>query len=105
MSVHTDCPSAGSVSRRAFVAASGVAAAAAVAMGSESAAQATEQETEESIEQPVDYQVFEADIIVIGAGMAAMCAVDEAIHQGQNVLVIDKAPFGFGGASGMNWDV
>ena len=47
----------------------------------------------------------EADVIVIGAGMAAMCAVDEAIHQGQNVLVIDKAPFGFGGASGMNWDV
>ena len=105
MSVRTDRPSAGSVSRRAFVAASGAAAAAAVAMGSEGAAQATEQKAEESTEQPVDYQVFETDIIVIGAGMAAMCAVDEAIHQGQNVLVIDKAPFGFGGASGMNWDV
>lgn len=105
MSVRTDRPSAGSVSRRAFVAASGAAAAAAVAMGSEGAAQATEQKAEESTEQPVDYQVFETDIIVIGAGMAAMCAVDEAIQQGQNVLVIDKAPFGFGGASGMNWDV
>ena len=68
-------------------------------------ARAAEQEAEKPAERPVDYQVFEADIIVIGAGMAAMCAVDEAIHQGQNVLVIDKAPFGFGGASGMNWDV
>lgn len=50
MSVHTDRPSAGSVSRRAFVAASGAAAAAAVAMGSEGMARAAEQEAEKPAE-------------------------------------------------------
>lgn len=95
------------VSRRAFVAASGAVAAAAVAAGGLGAARADEAAEGTAASEPVtpDYQVYEADVIVIGAGMCAMSAVDEAIYEGQNVLVIDKAPFGFGGASGMNWDV
>ena len=79
MSVHSEYPMTGSVSRRAFVAASGAATAAAIAMGGEATARADAQTAEKAAEQPADYQVFEADIIVIGAGMAAMCAVDEAI--------------------------
>lgn len=100
-----------SVSRRSFVAASGAAAATAalggaqaVRAGTANAAETAGTEGAETTE-PIAYSIYEADVIVIGAGMAAMAAVDEAVYEGQNVLVIDKAPFGFGGATGMNWDV
>ncbi|MEG0504871.1 MAG: FAD-binding protein, partial [Raoultibacter sp.] len=52
-----------------------------------------------------EYQVFDADMIVIGAGFGAMSACDEAVRQGKQVMVIDKGPYGFGGACGMNWDI
>ena len=70
------------VSRRTFVAASGAVAAAAVAAGGLGAARADEAAEGTAASEPVtpDYQVYEADVIVIGAGMCAMSAVDEAIY-------------------------
>lgn len=93
-----------SVSRRAFVAAGGAAAAAAIAASGVSGAHA-EEAAGQAAQDHVCYKVYDADLIVIGAGMTAIAAVDEAVNEGKNVLVIDKAPFGFGGATGMNWDV
>jgi succinate dehydrogenase / fumarate reductase flavoprotein subunit len=99
------------VSRRTFVttcgAAAGVAAlAGTAAAGSASAAEAAgaDDGAEAQASAPA-YTVYDADVIVIGAGMTALSAVDEAINEGQSVLMIDKAPYGFGGATGMNWDV
>lgn len=97
---------ASSLSRRSFVAAGGAAAAATVALGNAGVSRADDQATPAAnTAGSVDYKVYNADLIVIGAGMTAMAAVDEAVNEGRNVLVIDKAPFGFGGATGMNWDV
>ncbi|WP_172623348.1 FAD-dependent oxidoreductase [Arabiibacter massiliensis] len=52
-----------------------------------------------------EYEVFDTDMLVIGAGFGAMSACDEAVRQGKQVMVIDKGPYGFGGACGMNWDI
>lgn len=97
------------MSRRSFVATSGIASALAAVGAAEASAEepssTSEAQSAPTTSTKVSYTVFDADIVVIGAGMTAMSAVDEAIHEGQSVLVIDKAPFGFGGATGMNWDV
>ena len=97
------------ISRRSFVATSGIASALAAVGATEASAEepssTSEAQSAPATSAKVSYTVFDADIVVIGAGMTAMSAVDEAIHEGQSVLVIDKAPFGFGGATGMNWDV
>lgn len=52
-----------------------------------------------------EYQVFDTDMLIVGAGFGAMSACDEAVRQGKQVMVIDKGPYGFGGACGMNWDI
>ena len=97
------------MSRRSFVATSGIASALAAVGAAEASAEepssTSEAQSAPATSAKISYTVFDADIVVIGAGMTAMSAVDEAIHEGQSVLVIDKAPFGFGGATGMNWDV
>lgn len=98
------------MSRRSFVSAAGAMGAAAMASTATAdiacaneAAQATEKDPSEAQDRP--YHVFYTDILVIGAGFASMSAIDEAIRQKRNVLMIDKGPYGFGGTIGMNWDV
>ncbi|MDR0515329.1 MAG: FAD-binding protein [Coriobacteriaceae bacterium] len=66
---------------------------------SASSGAATKGETE------IGYTVYETDMLVIGAGFGSVSACSEAARLGQKVLVIDKGPYGFGGACGMNWDV
>lgn len=51
------------------------------------------------------YAVYDADILLIGGGISASWAIREAAVNGQNILVVDKGPYGFSGAFGMNFDI
>ena len=51
------------------------------------------------------YEVYNTDLLIIGAGFGAMSAAFEAIAKGQSVVMIDKGPFRHGGNAGYNWDV
>lgn len=52
----------------------------------------------------VNYSVYDTDVLVIGTGFGGMGAAFEASAKGAKVLMVDKGPFGFSGAAGMNWD-
>lgn len=45
----------------------------------------------------------EADVVVIGGGVAGLAAAREAIKAGRTVILVDKGPSGHSGGSGMNW--
>ncbi|MEC4294647.1 FAD-binding protein [Adlercreutzia shanghongiae] len=53
----------------------------------------------------VTASVFDTDILLIGGGFGASFAMEQACRAGQNLIVVDKAPYGFGGAFGMNFDI
>lgn len=53
----------------------------------------------------VPYSVYDTDILLIGGGYGATFAMNEACKAGKNVLVVDKGPWGFSGAAGMNFDI
>ncbi len=59
----------------------------------------------ETVAASVPYSVYDTDILLIGGGFGASFAMDAACKAGQNVLVVDKAPYGFGGAFGMSFDI
>lgn len=50
------------------------------------------------------YEVYQADICVIGGGLAGVAAAIQAIDEGKSVIVVEKSVHGFGGALGYNWD-
>ena len=50
------------------------------------------------------YEVYEFDVLVCGCGYGGMSAALEARGGGMNVAVVEKAPFGSGGVTGMNFD-
>lgn len=99
------------VSRRSFLKFGGAAGLAAMAAGSLSLAGCAPQgaSSEGSVATLPDgsgqYRVFSTDMLIVGAGFATMSALSEAVKRGKSVLVLDKGPYGFGGAIGMNWDV
>lgn len=49
------------------------------------------------------YATHEADVIVVGGGIAGMAAARQAVKAGLNVIMIDKGPAGHSGGSGMAW--
>lgn len=55
-------------------------------------------------ESLINYSVYDTDVLVIGTGFGGMGAAFEASSMGAKVLMVDKGPFGFSGAAGMNWD-
>ena len=59
----------------------------------------------ETVAASVPYAVYDTDILLIGGGFGASFAMQEACKAGKNMLVIDKAPYGFGGAFGMSFDI
>lgn len=54
--------------------------------------------------ETIGYAVYDTDILVIGTGFGGMAAALAAMQAGHQVLMVDKAQFGFSGAQGMNWD-
>lgn len=48
-------------------------------------------------------QVHEADVVVVGSGIAGSAAAIRAIAYGASVIIVDKGPYGRSGTSGMNW--
>ncbi len=97
------------ISRRDFLrgmAASAVGVAATSVIGTSAFAEGTGKEKD--IQQPagaLGYEVYNTDLLIIGAGFGAMSAAFEAISKGQSVVMIDKGPFRHGGNAGYNWDV
>lgn len=57
--------------------------------------------TPSGVERP--FSVHEADVLIIGGGIAGMFAAQKAIADGASVMIVDKGPFGHSGASGINW--
>ncbi len=53
----------------------------------------------------VPYSVYDTDILLIGGGYGAIYAMNAACRAGQNILCVDKGPWGFSGAHGMNFDI
>ena len=97
------------ISRRDFLrgmAASAVGVAATSVIGTSAFAEGTGKEKD--IQQPagaLGYEVYNTDLLIIGAGFGAMSAAFDAISKGQSVVMIDKGPFRHGGNAGYNWDV
>jgi len=48
-------------------------------------------------------QVHEADVIVVGGGLAGLTAARKAASDGSSVIILDKGLFGHSGTSGINW--
>lgn len=103
------------ISRRDFlkstVAGAGVAALGLTSCAAGDASQSTQTAAPEVITEireieKVGYEVIDAgDLLIIGSGMAANGMARYAMQKGKRVTILDKAPFGFGGASGYNWDI
>ena len=53
----------------------------------------------------IPFSVYESDIVLIGAGFGATFAINEARKAGKSITVLEKAPFGFGGSAGMNFNI
>lgn len=47
--------------------------------------------------------VHEADVIIVGGGVAGATAARRVLAQRKTVIVVDKGPWGHSGTSGMNW--
>jgi succinate dehydrogenase/fumarate reductase flavoprotein subunit len=47
--------------------------------------------------------VHQADIIVVGGGLAGVTAAKTADENGASVIIVDKGPFGHSGNTGTNW--
>lgn len=99
------------VSRRAFLEGSAVAAgmAALASVGLAGCSKTTEvappaDASEGAPAQAINYEVYDTDLVIIGGGLAGLQAAYEAFGQGKEVIVVEKAPWSFGGAAGYNWD-
>lgn len=53
----------------------------------------------------VPYEVYEADLVIVGTGLTGAQAAIRAQEKDASVILVDKGPFQFGGAAGMNWDI
>ena len=95
-----------SVSRRSLLKASALIAGAVAAAGTVGGAVAEEAVAPDAGAAPEPaYKVYDTDMIVIGAGFGGMAAAIECDLVGRNCILIDKGPYGFGGGTGMNWDI
>jgi succinate dehydrogenase/fumarate reductase flavoprotein subunit len=52
---------------------------------------------------PTDPFVHEAEILIIGGGLAGLTAARKALNEGRDIIIVDKGPWGHSGTSGINW--
>jgi succinate dehydrogenase / fumarate reductase flavoprotein subunit len=96
------------ISRRSFLkgAAFGAAGAAAVGMMgacSQNATTAGDGKATEVTAGGQLFEVYDADVLIIGTGNSGMAAAWQALKEGHTVTMIDKAEFRRSGASGWSW--
>ena len=88
-------------------AAAGIGAAAlggvAYAQAAPSPAEADHAESNDADARGFNPEVYEADVLVIGGGIAGCTAARRAMANGESVIVVDKGPWGHSGTSGINW--
>jgi len=98
----------GGLSRRAFLKGGGfllgTAALAGTGLGLGGCAPGTESDSSSTGAAGIEYDVYDADVLVIGTGFAGMSAAFQASSMGATVVMVDKGPFQFSGGTGMNWD-
>ena len=90
-----------SLSRRSFIAAAGVTAAAAAAAPTLASVALADEPAQEEVGSLAAYEpaeVLEADVVVVGGGASGIGALLEAYDLGAKVIVIEKGP-GLGGMS------
>ena len=102
-----DMANATSVPRRTFIQGAGMtgtAVALGMAMAGASAGLADEL-GEQPVGQPDEYdiQVHEADVVIVGGGIAGTTAARRIMAQGLSVAIVDKGPWAHSGTSGINW--
>lgn len=99
--------------RRSFLKGSGILAGAtfAAAMGltgcsegSSEADKGTAEAASGSDGAVIEYDVFDTEFLIVGSGFAGTSAAFQAYSMGAQVTIVDKGPFSFSGAAGMNWD-
>ncbi|MGI6218076.1 MAG: FAD-binding protein [Coriobacteriales bacterium] len=99
------------MNRRSFLKLGGLAAGIAALSGVAAASgcsptNASEQGSSESVEQGgIPYSVYDTDILLIGGGFGASHAMHAASQAGKSILLVEKAPYGFGGGCGMNFNI
>lgn len=97
------------ISRRAFLRNGSLAVGAAVLAGGGAAlggcSEKSNAEASKGSVTPVNYTVYDTDLLIVGAGFGGISAGFEAAKLGRNAILVDKGPYGFGGGAGMNWDV
>ena len=81
------------------LAGAGLAASAGVALADEAAAAAPEQ----AAAPARDYDVYETDVVIVGAGNAGSAAAWSVAREGKRFIIINKGPLAQGGGTGMNW--
>ncbi len=107
-----DYANSAGVSRRTFLKAGGLLAGASLFVGAAGLTGCAPKDNSEGTStaeatgkaSSISYTVYDTDVLVIGAGFGATCAAIEAMSKGAKVLMVDKGPYGFSGACGMNWD-
>ncbi|NTU88337.1 MAG: FAD-dependent oxidoreductase [Actinobacteria bacterium] len=94
------------VSRRDFLKSAGlvgVGAAVAGLAGCGSNTTSSNGSSEDASAVPYPVGVHEADVLVIGGGIAGCTAARRAMAKGASVIVVDKGLWGHSGTSGINW--
>lgn len=91
------------LSRRGFLRGAGMMAGA-VALGAATGVAGCSTQTKEASKTAPDFDLFESEVLVLGAGFGGVFAALQAHKEGANVMVVDKGPFRSSGASGFNWD-
>lgn len=59
--------------------------------------------TSQTVSSGREVIVHEADVVVVGGGLAACTAARRVLTSGKTLAVVDKGRFGHSGASGENW--
>lgn len=100
------------VSRRGFIKggaffALGTAALAGTGMAgcAPSSSEASKTDAQANVEQGLGYEVYDADVVVVGAGVSGSQTALQAYAEGAAVIVVDKGPFQYSGVGGMNFDI
>lgn len=98
------------LSRRGFLHAAAVSAASFAALASLSGCASPEGRAESvakgenaAADAGADIEVFDTDLLIVGGGQGAIAATWDALSEGRDVTMVEKAPFHHGGPTSWSW--